>query len=102
MKQIRRLFVVERGRAGGDERLTLVSADYREALAQYREARLCAACEAEASGHPQEVALSSYTAAEPVEAEIDGFGRLIGEGGEEIEYLNEWGRKIVFGAVING
>ena len=37
MKEIQRLFVVERGRAGGDERFAAVSADYREALAQYRD-----------------------------------------------------------------
>lgn len=102
MSKIKRLFVVERGRAGGDERFTLASADYREALADYREARLAAAREAEASKHPQEVVLSSYAAEEPVEAELDAWGRLIGADGEEIEYLAEWERKTVHGAAING
>ena len=102
MQQMKRLFVVERGRAGGDERFALVSADYREALAQYGEARLAAACEAEASKHPQEVAMYSYASEEPVKAEIDAWGRLVGEDGEEIEYFNSWERKTVYSAVING
>ena len=102
MKQIKRLFVVERGRVGSDERFADVSADYREALAQYGEARLAASYEAEASGHPQEVAMSSFEAKEPVEAELDAWGRLIGADGEEIEYLNSWDRKTVHSAAING
>ena len=102
MEQIKRLFVVERGRAGGNELFTIVTADYREALAQYGEARIAASYEAEASGHPQEVAMSSFEAKEPVEAELDAWGRLIGADGEEIEYFSEWGRKTIYSAVING
>ena len=102
MKKIKKLFVVERWRVGNDERYTALSADYREALAQYGDARICAAYEAKASKHPQEVVMSSYTAKEPINAEIDAWGRLIGEDGGEIEYFNEWRRKTVCGAVING
>lgn len=102
MKKVKRLFVVERGRAGSDERFTMVSADYREALAQYGEARLAAAYQAEASKRPQEVAMSSYSAEEPVEAELDAWGRLIGADGEEIDYFNCWERKTEFSSVIDG
>ena len=102
MEKMRRLFVVERGRLGGDERFTVATADYREALAQYGEAKIAAAYQAEASKHPQEVVLSSYEAEEPVDAELDAWGRLIGEDGEETEYLSEWRRKTVCGAVVNG
>ena len=102
MKKIQRLFVVERGRVGSDERFAVATADYREALDQYGEARLAASYEAKASGHPQEVALSSYEAKEPVEAELDAWGRLIGADGEEIEYFNFWERKTVHRAAING
>ena len=102
MKKIRRLFVVERGRLSRDERYTVATADYREALAEYRKAKTAAAYEAEASKHPQVAVLSSYEAAEPVEAELDAWGRLIGADGGEMEYFNSWDRRILFSAVING
>ena len=102
MEKMRRLFVVERGRAGGDERFAVATADYREALAQYRGAKMAATYEAEASKRPQEVVMSSYEAEEPVWAELDAWGRLIGADGGEIEYFNEWRRKTVYGSAING
>jgi len=100
MKNIKRLFVVERGREGDDQRETFTAESYSEALKIYRNEKTSASYEAEASKRPQSVAMLSYTPEKPVKAEFDGFGRLIGEDGEEIEYFNQWREEVVFNATV--